>query len=603
MVKGYPYRKVYHGTNAEFSLFRNLDQLRQDLKGGQKKEEKFAHHFTDDPELSKQYGDRLIYAQIDISDFKVVNFKGYDWTSDHGEKLDAEVVKAKEEGYKGLLAKNMVDRGKDKESRRIVSNHYLTWTPKTITDVKSGKSLYDGYTNYGHFLNDNPALTEDFIKRVGMKKIFEANSQPGISGITSGSSYAQPTSPAGSDQAIKAYGSKLGMSAQQLSDPKWLNQMRNMQLGQAGATIPPAQPLQMQNPAGSIVSPPTPVPTPLQPATTAPQTEGGKKKKLKEGKIRREGEDKDQSRIDANKPPESTSPTNSWEKHGKLTTTDKVTNQLPGLAGRLSKFFTMSPKTDNNDELPGGGVTTNQKQGGEPSTPSWLNRQATGIGNHDYGADWKAAKDFITGPNMAPKSTPSPKPTTAPNQAPAPKQGGVSLGKYKDFSKSVGDYMKDGAGDRPFTIDDFIDKKGKNVKEQVDFTARSARFMTKSPKAKQAESGDKRKDLPNKEFREQLSYVLMNRTLQLLDRGKFQHEDLDPSQNKMDFRTPTTHAESGNKLKKAKRIQEMLGAQKDADQKRLKGDARNPNTPSQEVGVKVSKAVPTRDLTDGYTGK
>ena len=131
--------KVYHGTSApDFTTF----DAQQSKYGGDL-------YFTSNPEMASYYGGgsepyfldqpgrslpqgaarRVIPTTMDTTGFKAVNLKGmfkpYEFQSDSGGRLEAEIVKAKTEGYKGLIAKGISDQG-------TRADQYVTWTPNTV---------------------------------------------------------------------------------------------------------------------------------------------------------------------------------------------------------------------------------------------------------------------------------------------------------------------------------------------------------------------------------------------------------------------------------------------------------------------------------------
>lgn len=164
-VKGF--HLVFHGTHSNFDKFFSADELnklRQKNPNWDWREEKMAVHFSDDVNLARQYGDRIISAWIDIKNFKTYNFRGYNWIKDNGKKLNDVITKAKKDGYSGLVAVSLVDRGKDPKEPLIKSDHYIVWTPDTIRDVATGKNMY-----------------ENIVEEKGQ----------GLSSVTDGSSYSQ----------------------------------------------------------------------------------------------------------------------------------------------------------------------------------------------------------------------------------------------------------------------------------------------------------------------------------------------------------------------------------------------------------------------------
>lgn len=127
--------KVYHGTTADYTTF-------DDMGRG-------AVFFADDPEYANTYaegytvrgdrvpGSRVIPSFIETKDFKTVDIGGNQkaWA-----KLESYARQAKEEGYKGVILKNVVDP--DLGDNPQPHTEYMAFTPGTVRSALSDNQLY-----------------------------------------------------------------------------------------------------------------------------------------------------------------------------------------------------------------------------------------------------------------------------------------------------------------------------------------------------------------------------------------------------------------------------------------------------------------------------
>ncbi len=141
---------VYHGTPSSFDKF---DPKRSGYPNNE-------FYFSDEPSVAaafagpmstsatpnSKYAPRTIPAYIDTSKFKTVDFNGYDWISDDGERLHRVIDSAKKQGYHGLVAKKIIDSDAGHEMSGFpnsrLATQYITWTEGTVRSALSDHQWY-----------------------------------------------------------------------------------------------------------------------------------------------------------------------------------------------------------------------------------------------------------------------------------------------------------------------------------------------------------------------------------------------------------------------------------------------------------------------------
>jgi hypothetical protein len=119
--------------------------------------------YTDTPEHAKEYGKKVIKATLDFKKPKIVNARGVLWNDIEDTSTDELSVDAFNDGYDGLIIKNVIDPGPKAQGYQMTIPHtdLIALQPETVKNeepLKESKSrgLLYHITNY-----------------VGLYKIFE----------------------------------------------------------------------------------------------------------------------------------------------------------------------------------------------------------------------------------------------------------------------------------------------------------------------------------------------------------------------------------------------------------------------------------------------
>ena len=136
---------------------------------------------------------------------KVLDYKGQTWKAE-GMNINDEVAKAKQEGYDGVIAKNIIDVGFT-DVTPPASNDYIAFNN---TDVKSATD------NNGNFDESNPNILFQIAGEIGAQNLDDADTQEGVSRMQN-LAIAKEMEKAGKDaQTIR-----LATSWEKGTDGKW----------------------------------------------------------------------------------------------------------------------------------------------------------------------------------------------------------------------------------------------------------------------------------------------------------------------------------------------------------------------------------------------
>lgn len=118
---------VYHGTDAEFEAFSNT-QLGS--ANGRAPINMVGFNFTDNIDLAKSFGRRVIRAKITLNNPYVIDARGENYSEFKHELND--LLDNMTENHDGVIILNYADGGKYTDEY-ITGNHYIVRNPSNIT--------------------------------------------------------------------------------------------------------------------------------------------------------------------------------------------------------------------------------------------------------------------------------------------------------------------------------------------------------------------------------------------------------------------------------------------------------------------------------------
>ncbi|MFA5071251.1 MAG: hypothetical protein WC511_02660 [Candidatus Pacearchaeota archaeon] len=122
--RGYNIGPVYHGTNAaSFNIFKGMWNYRFEAESG-------TSYFSDNLQVAKGYGKRIIEVFLCFKNPLIVDAKGEHWTIIQPPAL----VEAKKEGKDGVILKNILDTPAG-VSEQLCTN-YITFTNQFPSQIK-----------------------------------------------------------------------------------------------------------------------------------------------------------------------------------------------------------------------------------------------------------------------------------------------------------------------------------------------------------------------------------------------------------------------------------------------------------------------------------
>ena len=136
---GFPGTRVYHGTADQPERFMHGKDLFLS-----ESPELASHYSRTGADIASDYTpvNAAVYpAQVDPRSMKSVDLSDYIWDHDGGKRLDAEIAKAKAEGYHGLIAKGMTDA--DGYNAFDKGDQYVAWHPSIVESAFGGPLFPD----------------------------------------------------------------------------------------------------------------------------------------------------------------------------------------------------------------------------------------------------------------------------------------------------------------------------------------------------------------------------------------------------------------------------------------------------------------------------